>query len=160
MWLWVRNVGTETLPFGLGFHPWLVRTPGALLQAKAKRVVLEDNDHLPDGEADVASCVEWDFATPRALPRTGSTTPFSTGTVAPEFFGRADLDLMSTADPQLSTYIAYSPSAKADFFCFEPVTHSVDAHNLPGDPVANGLTILAPQETVSATCRFCPRRLN
>ena len=96
MWLWVRNVGTETLPFGLGFHPWLVRTPGALLQAKAKRVVLEDNDHLPDGEADVASCVEWDFATPRALPSAGSTTPSSTGTVAQEFFGRSGaLSLMS-----------------------------------------------------------------
>ena len=70
------------------------------------------------------------------------------------------LELDVTADPQLSTYIAYSPSAKADFFCFEPVTHSVDAHNLPGDPVANGLAILAPQETVSAACRFSPRRLN
>ena len=70
------------------------------------------------------------------------------------------LELDVTADPQLSTYIAYSPSAKADFFRFEPVTHSVDAHNLPGDPVANGLAILAPQETVSAACRFSPRRLN
>jgi transposase len=29
-----------------------------------------------------------------------------------------------------------------------------------GGPAANGLTILAPQETVAATCRFCPRRLN
>jgi aldose 1-epimerase len=68
MWLWVRNVGTETLPFGLGFHPWLVRTPDTLLQAKAKRVVLENSDHLPDGEAPVVSRVEWDFAAPHALP--------------------------------------------------------------------------------------------
>ena len=27
MWLGVRNVGSEALPFGLGFHPWVVRTP-------------------------------------------------------------------------------------------------------------------------------------
>ena len=76
------------------------------------------------------------------------------------FWSERKLALEVEADAQLSTYIVYSPSAKADFFCFEPVTHPVDAHNLPGDPVANGLTILAPQETVSATCRFCPRRLN
>jgi hypothetical protein len=40
----------------------------------------------------------------------------------------------------------------------EPVAHPVDAHNLAGGPQTNGLTILAPQETVSATCGFCPRR--
>ena len=52
--------------------------------------------------------------------------------------------------------ILYSPSDKADFFCFEPVTHPVDGHNLPGGPEANGLTILAPRETLSAACRFLP----
>jgi aldose 1-epimerase len=161
MWLWVRNLGTETLPFGLGFHPWLVRTPGALLQAKAKRVVLENSDHLPDGEAPVASSVEWNFAAPCALPSGWINNAFL------DWDGRARvlwperrLGLDVTADPHLSTYIVYSPSAKADFFCFEPVTHPVDAHNLPGGSAANGLAILAPQETVSATCRFCPRRLN
>jgi aldose 1-epimerase len=53
----------------------------------------------------------------------------------------------------------YSPSNKADFFCFEPVTHPVDAHNLPGGPTANGLRVLAPREAMTAACRFCPRRL-
>jgi aldose 1-epimerase len=161
MWLSARNLGPEPLPFGLGFHPWLVRTPGALLQAKAKWIVLENSDHLPDGEAPVASRVEWDFAAPRALPADWINNAFL------GWDGRAtivwsdrELALEVEADGPLSTYIVYSPSAKADFFCFEPITHPVDAHNLPGGPAANGLTILAPQETVSATCRFCPRRLN
>ncbi|HWY81684.1 MAG TPA: aldose 1-epimerase [Roseiarcus sp.] len=161
MRLSVGNLGPEPLPFGLGFHPWLVRTPGTLLQAKAKWVVLENSDHLPDGEAPVASRVEWDFAAPRALPADWINNAFL------GWDGRAtivwsdrELALEMEADGPLSTYIVYSPCAKADFFCFEPVTHPVDAHNLPGGPAANGLTILAPQETVSATCWFCPRRLN
>ena len=49
---WCVTVGNETLPCGPRLSPLAVRCPGALLQAKAKRVVLEDNDHLPDGEAD------------------------------------------------------------------------------------------------------------
>ena len=161
MWLWVRNVGTETLPFGLGFHPWLVRTPDTLLQAKAKRVVLENSDHLPDGEAPVASRVGWDFAAPRALPADWINNAFlGWDGRATIIWSDRDLALEVEGDGPLSTYIVYSPSARADFFCFEPVTHPVDAHNLPGGPAANGLTILAPPETVSATCRFCPRRLN
>ena len=161
MSLWMCNVGTETLPFGLGFHPWLVRTRGTLLQAKAKRVVLENSNHLPDGEAPVASCVEWDFAAPRALPADWINNAFlGWDGRATIFWSDRKLALEVEADGSLSTYVVYSPSAKDDFFCFEPLTHPVDAHNLTGGPAANGLTILAPQETVSATCRFCPWRLN
>jgi aldose 1-epimerase len=69
------------------------------------------------------------------------------------------LALDIVADPPLSTYILYSPSGNADFFCFEPVTHPVDAHNLPGGPRANGLIILAPSQSMSAVCRFRARRL-
>jgi aldose 1-epimerase len=161
MSLWMRNVGTETLPFGLGFHPWLVRTPGTLLQAKAKQVVLENSDHLPDGEAPIASRVEWDFGAPRALPANWINNAFlGWDGRATIIWSDRKLALEVEAERSLSTYIVYSPAAGASFFCFEPVTHPVDAHNLAGGPEAAGLTILAPQETVSATCRFCPRRLN
>lgn len=46
MRLGVVNHAAEPLPFGLGFHPWIVRTSGTLLQAKAKSLVLETSDHL------------------------------------------------------------------------------------------------------------------
>jgi aldose 1-epimerase len=161
MRLSVRNLGPEPLPFGLGFHPWLVRTPGTLLQAKAKQVVLENCDHLPDGEAPVAWRVEWDFAAPRALPADWINNAFlGWDGRATVIWSDRKLALELEADGPLLTYIVYSPAAGAGFFCFEPVTHPVDAHNLAGGPAANGLTILAPQETVSATCRFCPRRLH
>lgn len=129
MWLSVDNLGPEPLPFGLGFHPWLVRTRGALLQAKAKWVVLENSDHLPDGEAPVASRVEWDFAAPRALPADWINNAFlGWDGRATIIWSDRELTLEVETDGPLSTYIVYSPSAKADFFCFEPVTHPVDAH--------------------------------
>ncbi|MBV8107640.1 MAG: aldose 1-epimerase [Hyphomicrobiales bacterium] len=160
MGLRLRNLAAEPLPFGLGFHPWLVRTPVALLQAKAERVVLENSGHLPAGEAPVASHAEWNFASPRALPAGWINNAFLgwDGRAAIVWPDRK-LALDVEADAALSTYIVFSPAAGADFFCFEPVSHPVDAHNLPRGPEANGLTILAPQETMFASCRFRPRRL-
>ena len=63
----------------------------------------------------------------------------------------------SSASDVLRTYILYSPGRDASFFCFEPVSHVVDAHNLPGGPKANGLAILAPNEKAEIGCRFSPR---
>ena len=156
----VRNLAPEPLPFGLGFHPWIVRSKATLLMAKAGRVIMETHDHLPAGEAPAASRAEWNFAAPRALPSGWINNAFLgwDGRATVLSPGRS-LELEVEAGPPLSTYILYSPSDEADFFCFEPVTHPVDAHNLPGGPEANGLTILAPQETLSAACRFSPKPL-
>jgi aldose 1-epimerase len=160
MRLSVLNVGPAPLPFGLGFHPWIVRGARTQLKAKAERVVLETHDHLPTGEAPVASRPEWDFAAARVLPFGWINNAFlGWDGQASVLWPEKSLELDVEADPPLSTYVLYSPSAEADVFCFEPVTHRVDAHNLPGGPEANGLAILAPREAMSATCRFHPRRL-
>ena len=55
-----------------------------------------------------------------------------------------------TASAVLSTYLVYSPSRSADFFCFEPVSHPVDAFNLPGEPTSHGLVILEVGERTHA----------
>jgi aldose 1-epimerase len=158
--LGIVNRAGEPLPFGLGFHPWIVRTTKTLLMAKAPRVVFETNDHLPSGEADVSSRPDWDFSAPRELPGGWINNAFL------GWDGRADilwldrrLALAVAADPPLKVCIVYSPSAAADFFCFEPVSHPVDAHNAPGGPEANGLVILEPEASLTATCGFKPYRL-
>jgi aldose 1-epimerase len=63
------------------------------------------------------------------------------------------------ARPPLSTFILYSPSADARFFCFEPVSHAVDAHNLPPGPEAHGLVVLAPGTMLATECRFRVREI-
>jgi aldose 1-epimerase len=157
----IVNCADAPLPFGLGFHPWIVRTPDTLLLAAAETVVLESRDHLPAGAAPVSSRAEWDFRSPRRLPGGWINNCFLA------WDGRADivwrdrkLALEIAADPPLKAYIVYSPSAEADFFCFEPVTHAVDAHNASGGPEANGLVILEPGAALSAGCRFAPHRLD
>jgi aldose 1-epimerase len=160
MQLSVTNVGDKPLPFGLGLHPWLARTPQTLLQAKAQRVVLENNLHLPAGDLPVSARKDWNFESPRRLPGAWINNAFTgwDGKAVVTWPDR-ELSLEISADPPLATYIVYSPSSDADHFCFEPVTHPVDAHNLPGGAQANGLVILKPSERLSISCRFAPRNL-
>jgi aldose 1-epimerase len=149
------NRSTIALPFGLGFHPWLLRTPGTRLMAQAKSVWLEDARHLPTERVAVASRAEWDFSSFRSLPVDWINNGFTgwNGRATILWEDRA-MALDVEAEPPLSTFILYSPSADAPFFCFEPVSHAVDAHNLPPGPEAHGLVVLAPGEVLAAKCRF------
>lgn len=158
MGLRIVNLADAPLPFGLGFHPWIVRTPDTRLRAKMDRVVLETNDHLPSGTAPIASRPEWNFSKELKLPSGWINNGFL------GWDGRAEIHwrdrkvvLKITADPPLDVFIVYSPSDKADFVCFEPVSHPVDAHNASGGPEANGLTVLQPGASLAATCCFQPR---
>jgi aldose 1-epimerase len=156
----VTNRGRDKLPFGLGLHPWLPRTPGTTLQARATMVTLEDALHLPAGQVPVASREDWDFSTPRRLPDGWINNDFS------PWDGQAEivwtdrrLRLRIEAGRALSAYIVYSPAFDADFFCFEPVTHLVNAHNRSGGPEANGLVLLDSGDDLATACRFVPARL-
>jgi aldose 1-epimerase len=155
MRLSVTNKAELALPFGLGFHPWLPRTPDTRLKAAAKAVWLESEKHLPTRKVEVHERPEWDFSTFRRLPDGWINNGFVgwDGQARIEWPSRG-LSLAIEASERLEVYLLYSPDRDAPFFCFEPVSHVVDAHNLPGGPAANGLTILAPDESVHVGCRF------
>ncbi|MBA3518731.1 MAG: aldose 1-epimerase [Rhizobiales bacterium] len=158
--LTVESCSATALPFGLGLHPWLPRGTATGLRAKAETVWLEDERHLPTGSLGVRARPDWDFAAPRPLPASWINNAF-TGwdRHASVEWPERRLALTIEASERLETYLLYSPSADSPFFCFEPVSHPVDAHNLPGGPAANGLVVLAPGERLSVHCRFAPRRL-
>ena len=59
------------------------------------------------------------------------------------------LCLKLTADGPFDCFVIYSPDSEADFFCFEPMTHLPNAHNMPA---GGGLVTLAPGQ--SLTCRL------
>ncbi len=160
------HTGAEPLPYGLGFHPWLVRTPTTELRAVATDVWLEDARHLPAGRVPVHERPEWDFTRSRPLPAEWINNGF-TGWDGQAIVTWPDRQLALEIDARpccrelsaLSTYILYSPGMAADFFCFEPVSHPVDAHNLPGPPESNGLFVLSPGQHAAVQCRFVPRQM-
>lgn len=76
-----RNAGTATLPFGLGFHPYLRPGDGSVDTARlrlpgTRRLVLDDRG-LPTGELRPVSGTELDFTTGRAIGATRMDTAFT-----------------------------------------------------------------------------------
>lgn len=143
------------LPYGAGFHPWFVRDADTLLRAPAEGVWLERDDHLPKAHAPVAAHPDMDFNAFRPLPARWINAWFDgwNGTARIDWPARglrADIE----ASEALRQYVVFSPAGDADFFCFEPVSHAVDAFNLPARPDAYGLTILAPGERLDIRTRI------
>lgn len=145
--LGVTNLGTEALPFGIGLHPWMPDPQGARLQAKADGVWLSGADKLPATRTDVPPA--WRFDTPAALPLDGVDHVFDgwPGQARIRWPARG-VALEIEAD--MGYFILYVPPGR-DFFCFEPVDHPINAHNLPGHP---GLSVLAPGASLRRRCLF------
>jgi aldose 1-epimerase len=146
----VRNCGDHTLPFGLGLHPWLPRSDGVMLRARAASVWQRGDDGLPS--ASTAIPLEWNFDALRRLPSGVIDNVFA------GWDGQADIVWPESGtrlqiSANMGYYIVYTRPG-ADFFCFEPVDHRINAHNLPGGPEQNGLSLLAPGQSLARTVRF------
>lgn len=150
MRLAVEHRGDVAVRYGLGFHPWLPRQQGVLLQGPAREIWLETSEYLPAGKVALASRPDWDFACPRPLPTGWINNAMAgwTGT-ARVVWPERGLQVAVTATPALDTCIVYSPGESAPFFCLEPVSHPVDAHHLPGSP---GLRLLQAGERFEVAC--------
>lgn len=158
MRLEVINRGIR-LPFGLGFHPWFVRDQETRLTAPADHVWLEQDDHLPATVDPVADHPDMNFNSSRLLPTRWINNWFS------GWNRRATIDWPArnvnatiVATDVLDQYVVFSPSADADFFCFEPVSHPVDAFNLPGGAAKYGMKTLEPGEIIAASMEIRPCR--
>ncbi|HEV2514249.1 MAG TPA: aldose 1-epimerase [Devosia sp.] len=144
--LTVVNQAAMALPFGLGFHPWFPRTPTTLLRASATQVELQDEQYLPTEVVGVGERHGFDFRRGSHLPGGWVNNAFLGWDGTAELaIGYEEPKISLTASTSLNTFILYSPSTEADFFCFEPVTHAVDAHQ------RGGLTRLEPGEAMSAS---------
>ena len=146
--LGVTSRSAQPLPFGLGFHPWFPRTSATRVRFSATGCWPQTDRHLPASLEPERLPPAWDFSAPAPLPPGWTNTGFSGWDGEAEIWQDDTAVPLRLSAPGLSTLILYSPSAEAPFLCLEPVSHPVDAHNLPGRP---GLVRLAPGESLSAT---------
>ena len=130
----VTNTGGCALPFGLGLHPWMPRSAGMTLRAPAGTVWLSGADKLPAAAVPIPP--GWRFDEPGALPAIGVDNVFA-GWDGVADIAWPDRGIKLRIEADVAYYILYAPPG-ADFFCFEPVDHLINAHNVPGGPVRNG----------------------
>jgi aldose 1-epimerase len=146
--LTVTNRGKKTLPFGCLFHPWLPRNEQTRLEFLARGVWLEDSTHLPTTHLDIEKNPDWNFSIARNFPDRGLNNAWTKWNGSARIMqGDEFVPLTVTASPSLDCAIVYTLNPDCDFFCFEPVSHVVDAHNQPGMP---GLSLLEPGQSMTA----------
>ena len=91
-----------------------------------------------------------------AVAQQRAATPPRAGIDWPARGVRAEI----VASDVLDQYVVFSPAADADFFCFEPVSHPVDAFNLPGGAAKYGMSIVEPGEAVAASMEIRPSSID
>jgi aldose 1-epimerase len=155
----IRNLATMPVPYGMGLHPWFPRTPDVTLQARTTGTWLPQPPELPTKVEPDPLPPDWDFTEVRHLPAEFVDNSFS------GWDGRARIEWPSQqyavsiqADPAIRLTHFYSLGADCPIFCFEQVTHQIDAFNLPGEPEEKGLRVLAPGEETGMWVRYAAER--
>ncbi len=150
--LYITNKGNQSLPFGYGFHPWFPRTSRTRLTFEADKVWLENSQHLPSKELLLINHPDWQFEKLRPLPDTWINNCYGSWAGSAKIEqGAYATSCVINASTNLSNVIVFSPSVNSNFFCFEPVSHPVDAFNLPGQPCLKELPV---GETLKASIIF------
>ena len=156
----VINQADETLPYGIGFHPWLAREEDSQLQFNAIGCWLEDSQHLSTEHVVPGSGSSSDFRERNRFPQ-GLLNNAYTGWDGVAELMRPQHGLtvhVKAADPLCCLQI-YSPSVDAGFVSVEPVNYTVDAQNNVGKPGMVCPQCLENGESLSVTCSIEPQEL-
>ena len=151
----VENRGRETMPVGLGLHPYFPRTAQCRLVAPVEAMWATDAEVMP---------TMLTGADPRLA--SGNGLPIAEAVLDNAFTGwggeatirwpERGAQLMIGADAPLRFLVVYTP-ADEDYFCAEPVSHCTDAFNLAAQGRRDtGMLTLDPGASLSATVRFRP----
>jgi aldose 1-epimerase len=156
----ITNRAERPLPYGMGLHPWFTRTPTVTLQARMDGTWNVQPPVLPTSPEPDPIPPGWDFSEGQGLPADYIDNSF-TG-----WDGRARIEwpdegyaVAIQADPAINLCHVYAPGPEYPFFCFEQITHMIDAFNLPAPPENTGLRALRPGEETSMEVRYAAELL-
>jgi aldose 1-epimerase len=161
MSLSVTNRGSVPLPFGIGWHPYFPMTPKTTLKATAQRLWSEVEGWLP-GEA-IPIPEDLDFSAPRGLPHRWVNNGIEgwSGEAEITWPERATKLALSAEEIFHHAFIfvsdtKFDPGYQREYFCFEPMSHLANGHNLPG---LGDLAVLAPGQTLSGAVQLRPEAI-
>ena len=137
--LTVTHLGDAPLPYGLGLHPYFLRTDAARLTMPCDGVWLSGDDPLPVAHVEPLPAT---FDYRRPAPLTGPLIDHClTGWTGkahityPEDRLQLELEMRDC-----NGYVLLYRPPQGNFFCMEPITQPIDAFHLPGRPGLRTLT--------------------
>lgn len=156
--LTIANSGTAAFPFGLGWHPFFVRSAAMRLGFGARGAWETEATRLPTRH--VSDPAPWRFDPPRS-PGDATIDNVFTG-----WDGEATLDdaerriaITIRADRAARFIVVYAPENR-DFLALEPVTHMTDAFNRAArGERETGIRTLRPGSAFSCTMEIGVRLL-
>jgi len=155
--LCLTHRGDCPMLYGGGFHPWLLRDQDTRLQSQMQGWWSEDAWHLPVAWHSIGKEDALNFKSSRTLPTSFVNTGFTGWNgMADIIWPKRGVALQIEADAPLNRCVVYSPGEHSGFFCFEPVTHDIDAHN-SASPMVSGLIELAEGESLCMSISFAAR---
>ncbi|MCE8044980.1 aldose 1-epimerase [Halomonas daqingensis] len=155
----VTHRGETPAPYGLGLHPWFPRSADVRLEATAEGVWEVDADQLPTEWRRLEATESWNFSRGKGLP-SGKIDNLFTGWNSRAELRWPERGVTLEVRADTSRYLVFSPGKQADFFCFEPVSHGVDAHRFADSPTqgltseGSGLVSLKEGERCEMCCHF------
>ncbi|NEX59737.1 aldose 1-epimerase [Noviherbaspirillum galbum] len=148
--LTVTHLGDGTLPYGLGLHPYFPSNAQTRFMARAEGVFLSGDDPIPTGHSNTLP-ETWNYNQPAALDGPLIDNCF-TGWNGKAVISYPDRGYqLSMVMPDCNGYsLMYRPPG-GDCFCFEPITHPIDAFHMPNRP---GLAILGHGDSLALRAKF------
>lgn len=148
----LTNIGEETLPFGLGFHPYFGCNEITIVQAKTDSIWLTDKSLMPTKLVRNSMVKRLsDGLKPAQINLDNSFTGWQRK--AWIFWPEETRQMKISATSPLDYLCIYSPGDGS--FCVEPVSNVPDAFNLMAKGHSNhGSLILEPQQKIKAQVSF------
>lgn len=149
----VQHLGAAPLPYGLGLHPWFPRAADTRVQANVDGVWLSGADPMPTNHSHTFPD-SWDLN--QGIPATGTLIDNGytgwQGTARIEWPDRGLCVTLEQVEPETGERfcLVYRPPV-GNSFCFEPITHPIDAFHIDGRP---GLRVLEQGQSMRLDVRW------
>lgn len=156
--LMVRNLDSEPMPLGVGFHPYFPQRAGARLTAQVAAMWHSDSELLPTSVSVAPVVAQLGAGVAAADLLLDNNFTGWDGLARIDFAAAADGSparaLELRADGPLDYLVIYAPP-QGDFMCVEPVSNCTDWFNFPASERASvGGTVLAPGASVEVEMRL------
>ena len=147
----VTHRGSRPLPYGLGLHPYFPCDRSTLLQATAGGTWLSGSDPIPIAHTTTLP-PGWDFNRPARVAEGGAVDNCFSGWdgVMRIEWPQHTLALTMQAENHNGYSLLYRPP-DPQFFCFEPISHPIDAFHMKARP---GLAVLGNGQSARMDVNF------